>query len=113
MALTADQIKDANIAYHDAAADEYDAKWGIDYGPIGQSQVAIKTRKVLGKYPPRFPRALEIGSGTGYFSLNMMQNDVIENVVCTDISEGMLDVVERSAERLGFADRVTTLHTEA
>ena len=36
----------------------------------------------------------------------MMQNGVIEEVVCTDISQGMLDVVEASAERLGFADRV-------
>lgn len=113
MTLSAEQIKDANIAYHDAAADEYDAKWGIDYGPIGQSQVAIKTRKVLGRHPRRFERGLEIGTGTGYFSLNMMQNDVLESVVCTDISDGMLKVVERSAETLGFADRVSTLHTEA
>jgi ubiquinone/menaquinone biosynthesis C-methylase UbiE len=113
MTLTADQIKDANVAYHDAAADEYDAKWGIDYGPIGRSQVAIKTQKVLGKHAPRFNRGLEIGSGTGYFSLNMMQNDVLEEVVCTDISDGMLKVVERSAKTLGFEDRVETLHTEA
>lgn len=112
MSLTTEQIKNANIKYHDAAADEYDAKWGIDYGPIGQSQVAIKTRKVLGR-DARFPRALEIGSGTGYFSLNMMQNGVIDEVVCTDISEGMLQVVERSAGALGFADRVRTRHTEA
>ncbi len=112
MSLSTEDIKDANVKYHDAAADEYDAKWGIDYGPIGKSQVALKTRKVLGR-EPRFERALEIGSGTGYFSLNMMQNGVIDSVVCSDISEGMLKVVERSAGMLGFGDRVTTLHTEA
>lgn len=112
MTLTEQQIKDANIAYHDAAAEEYDAKWGIDYGELGKSQVAIKTRKVLGK-DPYFARGLEIGSGTGYFSLNMMQNGVLGEVVCSDISQGMLDVVEASAKRLGFEDRVTTLHTEA
>ncbi|MBI5311146.1 MAG: class I SAM-dependent methyltransferase [Actinobacteria bacterium] len=112
MSLSTEQIKDANIKYHDAAADEYDAKWGIDYGPIGKSQVAIKTRKVLGR-EPHFARALEIGSGTGYFSLNMMQNGVIDEVVCSDISEGMLKVVERSAKALGFEKRVSTLHTEA
>lgn len=112
MSLTDEQIKDANIKYHDAAADEYDAKWGIDYGPIGRSQVALKTRKVLG-HSPHFGHALEIGSGTGYFSLNMMQNGVIDEVVCTDISRGMLKVVERSARKLGFSERVTTMHTEA
>ncbi|MBK5231044.1 MAG: class I SAM-dependent methyltransferase, partial [Thermoleophilia bacterium] len=72
----------------------------------------IKTRKVLGR-APRFERALEIGSGTGYFSLNMMQNGVVDTVVCSDISDGMLKVVERSAAMLGIGDRVTTLHTEA
>lgn len=112
MTLTADQIKDANISYHDAAADEYDAKWGIDYGEVGKSQVEMKTNKVLGK-GAHFPRALEIGSGTGYLSLNMMQNGVIDEVVATDISQGMLDVIEASAERLGFGDRVSTLCTEA
>jgi ubiquinone/menaquinone biosynthesis C-methylase UbiE len=112
MALTADQIKDANIAYHDAAAAEYDAKWGIDYGELGKSQVGMKTEKVLGKNA-HFARGLEIGSGTGYLSLNMMQNGVLDEVVCTDISQGMLDVVEDSAKRLGFGKRVTTLHTEA
>lgn len=113
MTLTTDQIKEANILYHDAAADEYDAKWGIDYGPIGRRQVQIKTSKVLGSNPGQFARGLEIGSGTGYFSLNMMQNGLLGEVVCTDISEGMLKVVERSAAALGFADRVSTLHTEA
>lgn len=112
MSLSAEQIKDANISYHDAAAEEYDAKWGIDYGEVGTTQVALKTDKVLGK-GAHFPRALEIGSGTGYLSLNMLQNGVIEEVVCTDISQGMLDVVEASAERLGFGDRVETVHTEA
>ena len=27
-----EHIKDVNTRYHDAAADEYDAKWGIDFG---------------------------------------------------------------------------------
>lgn len=112
MSLTAQEIKDANIAYHDAAAAEYDGKWGIDYGEIGQSQVKIKTAKVLGK-DPHFSKALEIGSGTGYLSLNMMLAGMVDEVVCTDISEGMLKVVEASAKRLGFEDRVSTVHTEA
>ena len=35
---SAERIKDANIRYHDAAATEYDTKWGIDFGGIGQAQ---------------------------------------------------------------------------
>ena len=41
-------IKDVNTRYHDAAADEYDAKWGIDFGATGQEQVRLKLAKALG-----------------------------------------------------------------
>ena len=44
----AEQIKDVNARYHDAAAAEYDAKWGIDLGRVGQRQVRTKLRKALG-----------------------------------------------------------------
>ena len=33
---TSERIKDVNERYHDAAAETYDSKWGIDFGPIGQ-----------------------------------------------------------------------------
>ena len=36
---TPEHIKDVNTRYHDAAAHEYDAKWGIDFGDVGQDQV--------------------------------------------------------------------------
>ncbi len=36
---TPEHIKDVNTRYHDAAAHEYDAKWGIDFGDTGQEQV--------------------------------------------------------------------------
>ena len=45
---TPEHIKDVNTRYHDAAADEYDAKWGIDFGDIGQEQVRLKLVKALG-----------------------------------------------------------------
>ena len=48
---TAEQIKDANTRYHDAAAAEYDAKWGIDFGEVGQAQVRAKLAKALGREP--------------------------------------------------------------
>jgi ubiquinone/menaquinone biosynthesis C-methylase UbiE len=110
---TADHIKDVNTRYHDAAAEEYDAKWGIDFGEVGQRQVRLKLVKAIGgEDGQRFGDALEIGSGTGYFSLNLLQLGTIERLTATDISPGMLRRLEATAEGLGL-DRVTTVATEA
>jgi ubiquinone/menaquinone biosynthesis C-methylase UbiE len=107
---TPDATKDANIRYHDVAAAEYDAKWGIDFGPVGQDQVRAKLFKALGGEPAQpFGDALEIGAGTGYFSLNLLQLGLIERATSTDISQGMLDALAHSARSLGLSlDRVRT-----
>jgi ubiquinone/menaquinone biosynthesis C-methylase UbiE len=108
-----EHIKDVNTRYHDAAAHEYDAKWGIDFGEIGQRQVRLKLIKALGGLKGRsFGDALEIGSGTGYFSLNLVQLGVIDRLTATDISPGMLERLAGTAEALGLED-VTTVVTEA
>ena len=99
---TAETIRDANVRYHDLAAEHYDSKWGINYDVVGQAQVMGKLRKALGHEPRRYPRALEIGAGTGYFSLNLLRAGVIGNAVATDISAGMLGKLERSAAELGL-----------
>jgi SAM-dependent methyltransferase len=110
---TPEHIKDVNTRYHDAAAHEYDAKWGIDFGGIGQDQVRAKLVKALGGGEVgRFDDALEIGSGTGYFSLNLMQQGLIGRLTATDISPGMLSQLASTAEGLGLDD-VTTVVTEA
>jgi ubiquinone/menaquinone biosynthesis C-methylase UbiE len=107
-----DHIKDVNQRYHDVAADDYDAKWGIDYGEIGQDQVRAKLVKALGSEPKSpFGDALEIGAGTGYFSLNLAQLGLIERPVASDISAGMLATLAATAERLGLT--VQTVRTEA
>lgn len=108
---TPEHIKDVNTRYHDAAATSYDAKWGIDFGEIGQGQVQAKLAKALGRAPERFGDALEIGAGTGYFGLNLLQIGAIERLTATDISPGMLSSLEASAERLGL--EVRTAATEA
>ena len=109
---SAEHIKDVNTRYHDAAAEEYDAKWGIDFGAVGQRQVRLKLVKALGGLDgARFGDALEIGSGTGYFSLNLVQLGVIERLTATDISPGMLSRIGSTAEALGL--EVTTVATEA
>src|SRR6478672_1484904 len=111
-AATPTHIKDVNTRYHDAAADEYDAKWGIDFGATGQRQVRQKLSKALGGLDgERFSDALEIGSGTGYFSLNLLQMGTIERLTATDISPGMLQRLARTAESLGL--EVETVATEA
>ena len=51
---TAEQIREVNTRYHDVAASEYDAKWGIDFGDIGRAQVLGKVRKLLGRNPGPF-----------------------------------------------------------
>ncbi len=107
-----EQIKDANVRYHDLAATEYDAKWGIDLGEVGQAQVSEKLRKALGRLPDgSFEEALEIGAGTGYFTLNMLQAGLISKATATDISEGMLGALEASATTRGL--EVRTVRAEA
>jgi SAM-dependent methyltransferase len=109
---TPEHIKDVNTRYHDAAADEYDAKWGIDFGETGQEQVRLKLAKALGGLNGRrFGDALEIGSGTGYFSLNLVQLGTIERLTATDISPGMLKRLSATAEALGLD--AATVATEA
>jgi ubiquinone/menaquinone biosynthesis C-methylase UbiE len=109
---TPEHIKDVNTRYHDAAAHEYDAKWGIDFGATGQEQVRRKLVKALGgKGGASFGRGLEIGSGTGYFSLNLLQLGVLERLTATDISPGMLEQLSETAEGLGL--EVETVRTEA
>jgi ubiquinone/menaquinone biosynthesis C-methylase UbiE len=109
---TPEHIKDVNTRYHDAAAGEYDAKWGIDFGAIGQKQVRLKLVKALGGLKGRsFGDGLEIGSGTGYFSLNLLQLGVIERLTATDISPGMLDRLSATAGALGLEAK--TVATEA
>ncbi len=109
---THEHIKDVNTRYHDAAAHEYDAKWGIDFGETGQDQVRQKLVKALGGGKRgNFGQALEIGSGTGYFSLNLLQLGVIKELTATDISPGMLSQLAATAEGLGLA--VKTVRTEA
>ena len=108
---TAEEIRDFNVRYHDAAASDYDPKWGIDFGEVGQAQVLTKMRKALGSEPGHFHRSLEIGAGTGYFTLNLVRAGVVDRATCTDISPGMLETLAANAKALGLA--VATVRTEA
>jgi ubiquinone/menaquinone biosynthesis C-methylase UbiE len=108
---TAERIRDVNTRYHDLAADSYDAKWGIDFAATGQAQVRSKLIKALGSEPDRWEHALEIGAGTGYFSLNLMTAGTIARLTATDIAPGMLRALEANAAELGLD--VETVETDA
>jgi ubiquinone/menaquinone biosynthesis C-methylase UbiE len=94
--LSAEEIRNANTLYHDVAAGHYDAKWGIDFGELGLDQVTAKVRKALGRAPGHYARSLEIGAGTGYFTLNLLRAGLVGEAT------GMLDALKANARRLGL-----------
>ncbi len=111
---SADEIRDVNTRYHDVAAASYDSKWGIDFGPVGQAQVVGKLHKLLGpELDGGFDRALEIGAGTGYFSLNLLQAGIVRAATCTDISPGMVATLAENAHRLGLDVRTARADAES
>jgi SAM-dependent methyltransferase len=111
---SAEEIRDVNTRYHDVAASSYDSKWGIDFGEIGQTQVLGKLRKVLGgELDRRFERSLEIGAGTGYFSLNLLQAGVVGEATCTDISPGMVRTLAVNAARLNLPIKTARADAES
>jgi SAM-dependent methyltransferase len=111
---TADEIRDVNTRYHDVAASSYDSKWGIDFGEVGQAQVVGKLRKVLGAALDRgFGRSLEVGAGTGYFSLNLLRAGTVREATCTDISPGMVHALNANAQRLGLTVRTARADAES
>ena len=99
---SAAEIREVNARYHDAAAAGYDTKWGIDFGPAGRRQVLAKLGKALGRRPERFERGLEVGAGTGYFALNLLEAGVLGSATCVDISPGMLEALAANARELGL-----------
>jgi SAM-dependent methyltransferase len=111
-ALSAEEIREVNTRYHDVAAGHYDSKWGIDFGEVGREQVLVKVRKALGHTPDGWGRSLEIGAGTGYFTLNLLRAGMIGEATCSDISPGMLSALRANARRLGLDVRTERVDAE-
>jgi len=110
--LTDERIREVNVRYHDHAASHYDAKWGIDFGEVGRAQVLGKLRKLLGEELDRgLGRSLEVGAGTGYFTLNLLAAGLVARATATDISPGMLRALRANARRLHV--KVSTRTAEA
>ncbi|TWH18593.1 class I SAM-dependent methyltransferase [Prauserella rugosa] len=92
----------ANVLYHDWEAGTYDEKWSISYDERCISYATDVFEAVAGREGQPYPTAMELGSGTGFFLLNLMQGGVIKKGSVTDLSPGMVEVALRNAERLGL-----------
>lgn len=92
----------ANVLYHDWEADTYDEKWSISYDERCIDYATGRFRAVAGDEDWPYEHAMELGSGTGFFLLNLMQGGVIKKGSVTDLSPGMVKVALRNAEGLGL-----------
>jgi ubiquinone/menaquinone biosynthesis C-methylase UbiE len=95
-----DDPKRANVLYHDWEAGSYDEKWSISYDERCVTYARDRFVTVAGDRGWPYRQALEIGSGTGFFLLNLMQAGVAERGSVTDISPGMVEVALRNARNL-------------
>lgn len=98
----------AQVLYHDWESGTYDDKWSISFDERCTSFAADRFATALGPAAATTPRpmgrALEIGAGTGFFSLNLRQAGWLDEVVVTDVSSGMVAVARRNAANLGYSD---------
>lgn len=97
-----DDPKLANVLYHDWEAGTYDEKWSISYDERCIDYAVGRYEAVVPPGAGPYEHALEIGSGTGFFLLNLMQGGVAKRGTVTDLSPGMVEVAVRNAEGLGL-----------
>jgi ubiquinone/menaquinone biosynthesis C-methylase UbiE len=91
--------KTANVLYHDAAARSYDAKWAIGFDERCIRYVRERAERMLPA--TKYGRVLDVGSGTGFFILNLWLAGFVGDPHACDISPGMLAVCAESARRVG------------
>ena len=92
----------AQVLYHDWEAGTYDKKWSISFDQRCIDYARDRFIAVAGTDGWPYGPALEIGAGTGFFSLNLRQAGVLDEVHVTDISPGMVEAAKRNAKDLGF-----------
>src|SRR6478672_7020550 len=110
-AATADQVaaayadnKLAQVLYHDWEAATYDEKWSISFDRRCIEYARDRFEAITGSPDPLpYATALELGAGTGFFSLNLKQAGILDAVHVTDLSPGMVEAAKANAEMLGFA----------
>jgi ubiquinone/menaquinone biosynthesis C-methylase UbiE len=103
VAAAYDDNKLAQVLYHDWEALTYDDKWSISFDRRCIEYARDRFHAITGSPDPLpYPKALELGAGTGFFSLNLKQAGVLDEVHVTDLSPGMVEAARANAEMLGF-----------
>jgi ubiquinone/menaquinone biosynthesis C-methylase UbiE len=97
-----DDPKLANILYHDWEAGTYDEKWSISFDQRCIDYARERFEHVAGNGGWPYGRSLELGCGTGFFTLNLKLAGVLDEAHVTDLSPGMVEVAQRNAHNLGF-----------
>ncbi|NEE00939.1 class I SAM-dependent methyltransferase [Phytoactinopolyspora halotolerans] len=92
----------AQVLYHDWESETYDQKWSISFDERCISYARDRFAAVAGTSGWPYRKALEVGAGTAFFSLNLKQAGVLDEVHVTDISPGMVRTAQRNAAQLGF-----------
>ncbi|MFT4043071.1 MAG: methyltransferase domain-containing protein [Gordonia sp. (in: high G+C Gram-positive bacteria)] len=92
----------AQVLYHDWEAETYDEKWSISFDERCIDYARGRFDAVAADVPLPYQRAMELGCGTGFFLLNLMQSGVAKQGSVTDLSPGMVKVALRNAENLGL-----------
>jgi len=92
----------AQVLYHDWEAGTYDEKWSISFDERCIAYARDRFAAVAGTAGWPYGDVLEVGCGTGFFTLNLKLAGVIERAHVTDISPGMVEAARRNAAALGF-----------
>ena len=98
---TAEEIRDVNARYHDGAAADYDAKWGIDFGAVGQGRCWASCARRSGGGRAASTARWRSAPAPATSALNLLQAGVVGDAVCTDISPGMLEALQRQRRAAG------------
>jgi len=98
-----EDTKLAQVLYHDWEAQTYDEKWSISFDQRCIDYARDRFVAVAGRVGWPYGTSLEVGCGTGFFSLNLKLAGVVDRVHVTDISPGMVQAATRNADALGFA----------
>lgn len=93
----------AQVLYHDWEAASYDEKWSISYDERCQSYAADRFVAVAGRDGWPYGESLEIGAGTGFFTLNLALAGVLGGPLhVSDLSPGMVEAAEHNAAQAGL-----------
>jgi ubiquinone/menaquinone biosynthesis C-methylase UbiE len=105
-------LKQKQVAYHDWEAATYEEKFSISYDQRCIDYAVERLRKVV-PAGARFGRVLEVGAGTGFFTINLALGGALDgaSLEATDISQGMLDVCARNGREHGL--EITTTQGDA